>query len=351
MMKADPGYDDTYRQSLLDGLDQQQPTGGDPIPDRSLGPATPGTSDGGGQGITDPTPKVVGGTYDKTATANSGVDTTPLPPSPGTDTPAPVAPPTPTGTPPPPVAPPPVVAPPTPTAPPVPTGTPPPVAPPNTGTGTNDSLGQLNDLIATLRSTFANIQAPQVTYQPQTTPAYNDAVQNAILSALQEGQKPVDGNDPTVAPILAAMNQKAQRAKDYNQQQLAERLASQNLLHSGAMDVGTAGYNQSVDEAQSQQTAQVMTQLLTDRRNRLMQALQLGANYLNADQGRQLQAELANVNSALQTFSVKSGLGLGMLGSLLNNQQFYDQLGTQLGEFNAGLNQNAALGIGTNLGL
>lgn len=258
-------------------------------------------------------------------------------PSPGTQPPPSAAP-----APPPPTAQPAPVPPPTST---LNTETPGYTAQPSSG-GTGPSVGStlppdIAKILDQLAQGFASFRAPQVTYTPQTTPAYDDAVRSAIMSALQEGQRPVDASDPIVAPMLAAMQGQGQRAKDYNSQQLAERLSSQNLLHSGAYDVGQAGYNQAIDEAQSGQTAQLMTQVLTDRRNRLMQALQLGANYLNADQARQLQAELSNVNSALGGFQAKSGVGLGLLSSLLNNQQFYDSLGLQAGVDQAALNAGA----------
>jgi hypothetical protein len=215
-----------------------------------------------------------------------------------------------------------------------------PIAAP-TGSSTLNLPPELTSILSQLAQGFQNFRAPTINYQPQTTPAYDEAVRGAIMSALEEGQRPVNPTDPLVAPMLATMQGQAQRAKDYNSQQLAERLSAQNLLHSGAYDVGQAGYNQNIDEALSGQTAQLMTQVLTDRRNRLMQALQLGANYLNADQARQLQAELGNVNSALQSYGVKANVGLGLLESLLQNQRFYDQLGLNAGEFQAGLNAGA----------
>ena len=319
MISGDP-YADTYRQSILDQLD----------------PGTQDTSSGGGVNATQPvgSPTLDTGAPTRPALgtvargdpngnstnvsnpANQYTAAPPPPPSPGTQAPPPsggAAPPPATGT----------------------------ATLPAAG-GTNALQGmpqQLQDLLTKL----AGIQAPGTTinYQPQTTPAYDDAVRSAIMSALAEGQRPVDASDPVVAPILAAMNAQAQRSKDYNSQQLAERLSAQNLLHSGAYDVGQAGYNQQIDQATQGQTAQVMMGLLTDRRNRLMQALQVGANYLNADQARQLQAELSNVNSALQSYGVQQSAGLGLLSSLLQNQQFYDQLGLTAGVDQAMLNSNA----------
>lgn len=192
---------------------------------------------------------------------------------------------------------------------------------------------ELVDVLKKLQEGLTNFQAPQISFQPQTTPAYDDLVRQAIMNAIQQNQQPVSANDPLVAPMLSAIQAQSQRAKEQNQSQLAERLSAQHLLGSGAYDTGIAGYNQGIDEGASNSIAQLMTNVLSQRQQQLQQAIQMGANYLNADQARQLQTELANVNAALATYQAKSSVGLGTLEALLNNEHFYDQLGAQLGEF------------------
>lgn len=200
---------------------------------------------------------------------------------------------------------------------------------------------ELQSILDSLKAGLSNFQVPQINYQPQTTPAYDDLVRSAIMDAISSGQQPVDASDPMIAPMLAAVQGQAQRAKESNQSDLAERLSAQHLLSSGAYDTGTERYNQGIDEATGGTVAQLMTQALSQRQTKLMQAIQMGANYLNADQARQLQAELANVNSALGQYQAKSSVGLGTLASLLQNQQFYDQLGVNIGEFASNQNSNA----------
>lgn len=201
-----------------------------------------------------------------------------------------------------------------------------------------DLLGILNSL----KEGLANFSIPPINIQPQTTPAYDELVRNAIMEAIRSGQQPVDATDPMIAPLLAAVQGQGQRAKESNQGRLAEQLSAKHLLSSGAYDTGVERYNQGIDEATGGTLAQLMTNVLSQRQQKLMQAIQMGANYLNADQARQLQAELSNVNSALAQYQAKSSVGLGTLASLLQNQQFYDQLGSNIGMFTANQNSNAS---------
>lgn len=199
---------------------------------------------------------------------------------------------------------------------------------------------ELVDILKQLQQGLTNFQVPQISTQPQTTPAYDALVRQAIMDAIQRNQEPVTANDPLVAPMLSAIQNQSQRAKEQNQAQLAERLSANHTLNSGAYDTGIAGYNQSIDEGASNSIAQLMTNVLTQRQQQLQQAIQMGANYLNADQARQLQTELANVNAALASYQAKSSVGLGTLEALLQNEHFYDQLGAQLGEFAQTQNAN-----------
>lgn len=200
---------------------------------------------------------------------------------------------------------------------------------------------ELVQILQQLQQGLTSFQPPQVQYQPQTTPAYDDLVRQAIMQAIQTNQQPVNANDPLIAPMLASLNAQSQRAKEANQSQLAERLSAQHALSSGAFDTGVAGYNQAIDEGASNSLAQLMTNVLGQRQKQLQDAISMGANYLNADQARQLQTELANVNAAISAYQAKSNVGLGTLEALLQNEQFYNQLGAQIGEFGQSQNNNA----------
>jgi len=203
---------------------------------------------------------------------------------------------------------------------------------------------ELTQLLQQLSSGLTNFQVPSVSQPSQVTPAYSELVRNAIMQAIQEGQQPVNASDPMVAPLLNALAGRSQRAKEENQGRVAEQLAAHHLLNSGAYDTSVERYNQGIDESSSNTTAQVMTQVLQQRQQRLMQAIQTGANYLTADQARQLQGELANVNAALNQFQIRGSLGLNLLQTLLQNQFNYDQLGLNAGEFSQ-LQNNNALGL------
>lgn len=155
---------------------------------------------------------------------------------------------------------------------------------------------------------------------------YAQQVQGYILNALKEGASPVTQDDPTIAPMISALRGQQQRGSEDFARSAAERAyATGTPVSSGGFGSVLASQAQQANEGTQAGISNLMSQMLTDRRNRLMTALNIGSNYLNAEQSRMLQAELANVTNAL------------------NNQHFYDQLGTGANEFAATQNQNAVL--------
>lgn len=316
-------YDDLLRQNVMDEMD---PTGGQQ--------ASQFPNLVGGTINTDPSGGVTGVTQPGQSTETPWADLYPkqadqapaTPPSTPAPAPSPNTQPSPTAS-----APAPVTSP----------GQAVSVASPQTASSSLNLPPELSQILEQLRSGLSSFQAPQVSQPSQVTPAYSELLRNSIMQAIQEGQQPVNASDPMVAPIIQALSAQSQRSKEANQGRVAEQLSARHLLNSGAYDTSVERYNQGVDESASNSTAQVMTQVLGQRKQRLMQALQIGANYLTADQARQLQADLANVNSALAQYQVKGNLGLNLLQALLQNQFGYDQLGLQAGEFASGQNSNA----------
>jgi hypothetical protein len=176
---------------------------------------------------------------------------------------------------------------------------------------------------------------------------YEQQLRDAIMSAITSSSAPVSATDPTMAPIISAIQGQAQRAMEQNQQQQGERLYGQGIpASSGGYDSAVTGYNQQMNESTQGNIANTMLSQLNDRQNRLMTALNLGSNYLNADQSRILQAELANVTNAQAQYGMKANTAQGILAQMLNNSQYYSSLGTGANEFAANQNASATTGLG-----
>ncbi len=229
-------------------------------------------------------------------------------------------------------------------------------APPPPSTGTQPSpaapqgptAGGFNNIPASFNQIFSGLpQAPNSQVPIPQPDAYEQQLRDAIMSAIQSSSQPVSATDPTMAPIISAIQGQAQRAMEQNQAQQGERLYGQGIpSSSGAYDSRVAGYNQQMNESTQGNVANTMLSQLNDRQNRLMTALNLGSNYLNADQSRILQAELANVQNAQAQYGMQANTAQGILAQMLNNSQYYSGLGTNANEFAAGQNANSITGLG-----
>lgn len=148
-------------------------------------------------------------------------------------------------------------------------------------------------------------------------------LRDAILASLQEIIKQNSGplGDVGATPQAQANRNATQRAAEFQRSAMAERLSAEGLGNlegeagSGAFDSEVAGINQARGEANAKYEAELADRMLTQRHDRLMSALQLGAGYLTDEQRLQLQQELQQTQAALDVTRM-----------MLQNQQFYDNL-------------------------
>lgn len=155
-----------------------------------------------------------------------------------------------------------------------------------------------------------------------TTSAPNP-LRDQILASLSEIIKQNSGpvGDVSASPEAVAARGATQRASEFQRSAMAERLSAEGLGNqeggagSGAFDSEMAGIEQARGEDNMRYEAQLANQILTQRHDRLMSALQLGAGYLTDEQRLQLQDQLQQTQAALDIARM-----------MLQNQQFYDNL-------------------------
>lgn len=207
-------------------------------------------------------------------------------------------------------------------------------------------------------------QAPSNPYAPPEASTTNAGSQATYRDALikQMTENPIPGKDDEavaaqVNPFKAAM----ERQRDQTIRSEAEHAFASGGQDYGAPERAVAG------ERAGQQAglfeSQVVGRELQARRQQIQSALLQFGNTLSGDQQRALQKQLADLDAQLKRegLNVQSTLGqgdlglrrelgtgqlnLGLLGMLLNNQQFGDSLGLQAALGGAGLNRDALMAL------
>lgn len=219
---------------------------------------------------------------------------------------------------------------------------------------------------------------------------FGQSVQGSIQAGLADPS--VDVNSPVYQAQVAAFQRNAQRAAERNRESAAARMNAQGTLQSGGFDATVNRINQDQGAQEQDFEAALMQSELAAGRDRQARAQQLGAGLLSQEQQMGLTERLANQSGALQGmgwnnqrdlanfgaqnqrdlakyagdlqtglanqgarltqrgYNLQRDLGnrdLDLRGTQIGNQneQFYDQLGQQLGLSTAQLNQQAMLAL------
>ncbi len=156
--------------------------------------------------------------------------------------------------------------------------------------------------------------------------AFNDQIRSMILDFLKKAGQPVDENDPQIQATLSAARDEAQRSQTQERNALAERLYAQNATGGGGLNTNalTSQIQQSSERnagALAGLRASVLTSVYNSRVGQLQNLLQLAMQSGDAESARTLQAQIANLQAAVQ----REGLGVN------------------LAEFGAQLDQNSVL--------
>lgn len=217
---------------------------------------------------------------------------------------------------------------------------------------------------------------------------------NAKLAALLDpSYQDVRTTDRDIAGLVQAIDRTGQQTARMGQAAAAERAAAEGTLQGGGFANEAQQIFEQARQTSGDQIAGVVAQKSSERQGQIMQALQLGAGLIDSQQKMNLERELADLQNAqdwnktsLQRdlgfgdLNLRSALGfgdldaknrgldiqhqlgmgdlslrerLGMRGLDLqelglenNNNQFYDRLGFDRGQFEALMNQNMMSQLG-----
>lgn len=174
--------------------------------------------------------------------------------------------------------------------------------------------------------------APPATAPPAQTvesERLSKNVQDSINKALEQGPV-VDENDPTYQAQDQANRIQSQRASENARMSAVQRMHAQGMGDSGGMDSRIRSIEQQRGEHDQSMNAQLRMNFLQDARQRVMQALQLGAGIMTGREEQALRMKLAEIQAQLAR------------EDLAFRRDFsYDQLGQNLGLSLADLQQRA----------
>lgn len=182
--------------------------------------------------------------------------------------------------------------------------------------------------------------APAAPAGPTGTPSEqtSDLAQQQLQQLLTTGSTDamtLDMNNPAIRAQRTNFDRMNDRATSRAKMAAAERAAASGSLGSGGFDASLAGAEQAAGDRASSFESQLMTQELQGQRDRVMQALQTAVATGDQAQARALQERLGTMDMSLRERLGKGQIGLGLLGTLLNDRRAGDQLGlgyAQLGQ-------------------
>lgn len=221
--------------------------------------------------------------------------------------------------------------------------------------------GQSDDIVRQLRDLLSQRYQPQQQYGDEVVrlmrsqeeratadaarrAAFEDQLRSTLMDLIRRGQEPVDANAIGNSQEAKSFARVQERALERYRAQAAEQRAAQGIGQnqqgevSGALGSDIQGGQSELAEKIAAFESRLVADQINQRRQQLMQALQMGAGMLSGEQSNAIRRELAQLDAALQreTFHADLGLrgflgggqlSLGLLGSLNQNQQFYDRMG------------------------
>src|SRR5215471_16207644 len=151
---------------------------------------------------------------------------------------------------------------------------------------------------------------------PQTI---QDVYRQQLMGLLQGPTPEAAAAAAGTSPQVAAFRTAQQRSFDRSRAQLAEQNAQQGLTGSGAAQTQVMGLEQARGENEASFEAQVAQKAMDDRRQQLMQAIQMAQQAGQFDQAQALERELKMSELSIQQQSnaadlaLREKLGLGQL--------------------------------------
>ena len=132
---------------------------------------------------------------------------------------------------------------------------------------------------------------------------YMSLWQGSMLKLM--GQQPTDmASDPVYQQATNAYGAQQQRATERERNAIAERMAASGQANSGAMDSRLLGAEQQRGENEASFAGNLAVREMERQRDEIMQALELGAGIMAAEDRLALTEKLGMINASLQQQSI-----------------------------------------------
>lgn len=184
--------------------------------------------------------------------------------------------------------------------------------------------------VPTATATTATV--PRVSTATNPNQAFNDSIRKNLLDAIGKSSRDVSPDDPEVAPAILANKVTNERSLEQERNDIAERLGTQGLSGSGALDTQMQAARERAGSSEGTFAGNALMTEAQGRRSELVALLGQSAGVLNADEQRQLQGKIADLDAFLRQEGITN-----------QNTQYYDQLGLSAAEFQALLNRQAVV--------
>jgi len=213
-----------------------------------------------------------------------------------------------------------------------------------------------NDIPGQAAAASAYSPTPQAAPSPYTSnQGSQDVFRNTLLQKASQGTT-VDQNDPNFRQQADTYNARVERDKRNYVADQAEKLGP---YQSGALQGEERVASERAGQAKGQFEADLVGRELQARRQEIAQYMTMLGGVISDDERSMLQRELADLDAALRReglsqtgalgsreLDIRDRLGsgelnLGMLRTLLQNQQFGQDLGFRIGATEADLNNQA----------
>ena len=204
------------------------------------------------------------------------------------------------------------------------------------GSGVNTSISSYN---------VGSPLASQTVTQPGTGGGtIQNTFRDALLGVLNTNPNDVKLSDPDLAPQARASQDAQTRSLGEQQRTAAEQGFASGALHTGAYGTTLGALQQQQGEAIGQFNANLLSQARQQRLSTLLSSLGLGGDLINSASAQGVQSSLGQGDLNLRAMLGSGQLSLGLLQALLGDRQANNQLGYNIGTFQANQNNKAAGG-------
>jgi len=193
-----------------------------------------------------------------------------------------------------------------------------------------------------------NVGSPLAQQTVTSSGAGGGTIQNtfrdALLGVLNTNPNDVKLSDPDLAPQARAYQDAQTRSLGEQQRTAAEQGFASGALHTGAYGTTLGALQQQQGEAIGQFNANLLSQAKQQRLSTLLSSLGLGGDLINSASAQGVQSSLGQGDLNLRAMLGSGQLSLGLLQALLGDRQANNQLGYNIGTFQANQNNKAAGG-------